>query len=55
MTDKEREEAGKKGEAGEHHCSICGKPSEETICHACRDRIRGEAVEKKRDVDKGKG
>ncbi len=28
-------------------CMICGKPSKTTICRACEDKIRGEAVEKK--------
>ncbi len=28
-------------------CIICGKPSRTTICHACEDKIRSEAVDKK--------
>ncbi|MBI5875276.1 MAG: hypothetical protein HZB81_05450 [Deltaproteobacteria bacterium] len=35
-----------------HVCSICGKPSEATICHPCEEKIRGEALEKKKEVDK---
>jgi recombinational DNA repair protein RecR len=35
-----------------HVCSICGKPSDLTICHACEDKVRGEAVEKKHDSEK---
>lgn len=35
-----------------HVCSICGRPSEATICHACEDKIRGEALEHKHEVDK---
>ncbi len=35
-----------------HVCSICGRPSDATICHACEDKIRGEAVEKKHDINK---
>jgi recombinational DNA repair protein RecR len=35
-----------------HVCSICGRPSDATICHACEDKIRGEAIEKKHDIDK---
>ncbi len=42
----------KEGEKKKHVCSICGKPSETTICHACEDKIRGEALEKKHDIDK---
>ncbi len=35
-----------------HVCSICGRPSDTTICHACEDKIRGEALEHKHEVDK---
>lgn len=35
-----------------HVCSICGKPSDATICHACEDRIRGEVLEHKHEIDK---
>jgi recombinational DNA repair protein RecR len=42
----------KKGEPKEHHCSVCGKLSPATICHACEDKVRGEAVEHKRDIEK---
>jgi len=44
---KKKEEAEKK-----HVCSICARPSELTICHACEDKIRGEAIEKKHEIDK---
>lgn len=48
------EEKDKKEEKKEkpHICTVCGRPSEATICHACEDKIRGEAVEKKHDIDK---
>ncbi len=42
----------KKKKEKEHVCSICGKPSETVICHACEDKIRGEALEKKKEVEK---
>jgi recombinational DNA repair protein RecR len=29
-------------------CLICAKSSSKTICDACSDRLRGEAVERKR-------
>ncbi len=45
---KEKKEEGAK----KHVCSICGRPSDTTICHACEDKIRGEALEKKHDIDK---
>lgn len=35
-----------------HVCSSCGKPSATVICHACEDKIRGEAAEKNKDVNK---
>ena len=40
------------GQGKKHVCSICARPSDTVICHACEDRIRGEAVEKKHDIDK---
>ena len=33
-------------------CLICGKPSSKTICDACSDRLRGEALEKKKKEEK---
>ncbi len=36
----------------EHHCSVCGKLNPATICHACEDKIRAEATEHKRDIEK---
>lgn len=47
---KKDKEAGK--DVKEHHCSVCGKLSPATICHACEDKIRGEAVEHKRDIER---
>lgn len=34
-------------------CEVCGKPSEIPICGGCADRIRAEAVARKRREDKG--
>jgi hypothetical protein len=53
----------KKSEEGEekkeHVCTVCGKPSPMTVCHACEEKIRGEVFEHKRGVEKsgrtGKG
>lgn len=50
MAEEKKEQEGKKEK--KHVCSVCGKPSETAICHACEDRIRGEALEKKKDTDK---
>ncbi len=33
-------------------CMICGKPSLKTICDACADKLRGEALEKKKKEEK---
>lgn len=35
-------------------CIICRKPSDEMICGACADKVRADAVEKKRWEEKGK-
>lgn len=45
-------EKGTQEKEKKHVCSVCGRPSDTTICHACEDKIRGEALEKKHDVDK---
>lgn len=42
----------KRSEAKEVPCIVCGKPSFQTICPNCEARIRGEAVEKKTEVEK---
>lgn len=34
-------------------CEVCGKPSAVPICTGCADRIRAEAVARKRREDKG--
>jgi hypothetical protein len=33
-------------------CRMCGKPSEKMICDACSDRLRGEALERKKKEEK---
>lgn len=48
MPEKEEKEAKEK----KHVCSICGRLSDLVICHACEDKIRGEALDKKHDIDK---
>lgn len=50
MTEDSKKEGGKK--EGVHVCSICGEPSDLTICHKCEDRVRGEALEQKKKVEK---
>lgn len=34
-------------------CNVCGKPSGSTICAKCADRIRAEALARKKREDKG--
>jgi len=33
-------------------CTLCGKPSTKTICEACAEKIRGEALDKKKKQEK---
>ena len=33
-------------------CNLCGKPWLDTICDACADRVRAEALDKKRHEEK---
>jgi hypothetical protein len=33
-------------------CLICAKPSSKTICDACADHLRGEALDKKKKNEK---
>jgi hypothetical protein len=35
-----------------HRCSVCGQPSEATICRACEARIRGEILDEKGKAEK---
>jgi len=34
-------------------CNVCGKPSGSSICAMCSDRIRAEALARKKREDKG--
>ena len=41
-------------EAAAHvFCEVCGKHSQVPICGACADRIRAEAIARKKREDKG--
>jgi hypothetical protein len=33
-------------------CNVCGRPSVDTICEACADRIRAEALDHKKHEEK---
>jgi hypothetical protein len=41
----------KKGKK-EAPCMICGEISSESICLPCRNKIQGEAIEKKQQIEK---
>lgn len=52
MEEKKPDEGHHAPKEKKHVCSVCGKPSDTVICHACEDKIRSEAVEKKRGTEK---
>ncbi len=35
----------------ERHCLVCARPAQEAICDPCKARIRGEALERKRQEE----
>lgn len=37
----------------EQVCNMCGKPSRDTICEACSDKVRSEALAHKKHEEKG--
>jgi hypothetical protein len=41
-------------EARKKLCMICAKPSTKAICDACSERLRGEALNKKKKEEKPK-
>ncbi|MCK4739828.1 MAG: hypothetical protein KAT46_07750 [Deltaproteobacteria bacterium] len=51
MTEEEKTEE-KASTKKEHVCTVCGKVADATICQACEEKIRGEAFEKKRVIEK---
>lgn len=40
-------------EKKKHKCSVCGKPSPQTICDPCKAHIQAEAVGEKKKSEKG--
>ncbi len=40
------------GETKKQVCMMCGKPSPKTICDACSEQVRSEALEKKKKDEK---
>jgi len=36
-----------------HVCTVCGKPSVQTICEACAERLRIEALSRKKHEEQG--
>ena len=49
---EENKDATKGAGEKKHVCSVCAKPSDAVICHACEDKIRGETLEHTHDVNK---
>jgi recombinational DNA repair protein RecR len=52
MVEDKKEEAKEEAKEKPHVCTMCAKPSETVICHACEDKLRAEALEHKLDVEK---
>lgn len=52
MEEKKQEKTEEKKEEKKQYCSICGRPSDTVICHACEDKVRAEALDKKHDAEK---
>ena len=42
----------KKTDKKETPCLLCGRPSPESICLSCQNRVQGEAIEKKQEQQK---
>ena len=40
-------------EHARHVCNMCGKPSEITICEECSERLRVEALARKKHEEQG--
>jgi hypothetical protein len=40
-------------EHARHVCNVCGKPSEITICGECSERLRVEALARKKHEEQG--
>jgi hypothetical protein len=47
------ERAAARPEDARHVCNICGKPSTSTICEQCSERIRMEALARKKREEQG--
>ena len=52
MSAEETKEEAKKDK--KHVCDMCGRESDTIICHACEDKLRGEALDKKHNIEKFK-
>jgi hypothetical protein len=35
-----------------HRCIVCAGPTDDLVCETCRARIRGEALEHKRETER---
>lgn len=48
----ENKDVTKKEGEKKHVCSVCAKPSDSVICHACTDKIRGETLDHQHNINK---
>lgn len=46
-------DVGREAESPRRTCLVCARPSEDQICEPCRARIRGEALQHKREQERG--
>ena len=47
------EQSDPRQEHARHVCNVCGEPSEITICDQCSERLRVEALSRKKDEEQG--
>jgi uncharacterized protein YlaI len=48
-----REQSDPRPEHARHVCNLCGEPSEMTICDECSERLRVEALSRKKHEEQG--
>ena len=48
-----REQSDPRPEHARHVCNVCGEPSEMTICDECSERLRVEALSRKKHEEQG--
>jgi hypothetical protein len=48
-----REQSDSRPEHARHVCNVCGEPCEITICDECSERLRVEALSRKKHEEQG--